>query len=62
MMVSLRSLVLALVLGMHNAWEQEEQALIAPGVRYKVAQRVPMGDAWSRPERNFLWGESSLMN
>lgn len=57
-----RELLFALVLGFHNAWEQDEASLEELSVRFRATYRESMDHALERPARCFFWGESSLLN
>ena len=59
---ALRSILFSLMLGFHNAWEQDDAALDELGQRFRVAYQAPVDHALARPERCFFWGESSLLN
>jgi hypothetical protein len=62
MLGPLRGLVLALVLGFHNAWEQDDAALEDLGMRIRADRPDPCNEALEHPERCFFWLESSLLN
>lgn len=57
-----RSLFFSVVLGFHNALEQDEAALEEVAVQIRIAHHDPLAFDLSRPERCFFWNESSLMN
>ena len=59
---TLRSMVLSMLLGFHNAWEQDDAALDDLAVQFRVEYREPNGLALQHPERCFFWNESSLLN
>lgn len=62
MAAALRSMVLSLLLGFHNAFNQEDAALEELGAHVRVAHHDPLALLLARPERCFFWGESSLLN
>lgn len=58
----LRSVAFSMVLGFHNAMEQEDHGLEELRMRFHTELRAPVGHPLERPERCFFWAESSLMN
>lgn len=62
MLGPLRGVVLALVLGFYNAWEQDDAALEDLGMRIRADRPDPRNEALEHPERCFFWLESSLLN
>ncbi len=59
---SLRTLIFSMLLGFHNAWDQDDAALEELSVRFKAEYRSPIGHVLDDPEHCFFWGESSLLN
>lgn len=59
---SLRGLLFSMLLGFHNAWEQDDAALDEVNGLVRVVRWEPRPDAFSRPERCFFWAASSLLN
>ena len=57
-----RSVLFSLLIGFHNAWEQDDLAFDEPSARYRVIHRMPVDPALQRPARCFFWGISSLLN
>lgn len=57
-----RSWILSMLLGFHNAWEQEEADLADLGMRIHADLRGLDSPELAYPERCFFWGESSLLN
>ena len=51
-----------MLLGFHNAWEQEEADLADLGMRIHADLRGLDSPELAYPERCFFWGESSLLN
>lgn len=62
MLAPLRGMVLALMLGFHNAWEREDAALEDRGMRIRADRPAPRNELLEHPERCFFWLESSLLN
>jgi hypothetical protein len=62
MPTALRSIVFSIVLGFHNAWEQDDRGLEELSMRFQAEYREPLDHVLDRPERCFFWGESSLLN
>jgi len=62
MPAALRSIVFSMVLGFHNAWEQDERSLEELSMRFQAEYREPLDHVLDHPERCFFWGESSLLN
>lgn len=58
----LRSYLFSLLLGFHNAFEQEERAMEELAIRVVTVQILPGEQAMAHPARCFLFGESSLAN
>lgn len=61
-MAHVRSLIFSLLVGFHNAWEQDDKALEELGVRFRIEHRLSTEHPLAHPERCFFWGESSLLN
>lgn len=59
---ALRSVLFSLILGFHNAWEQDDRGLEELGIRFRAEYREPLAHPLHHPERCFFWGESSLLN
>ena len=57
-----RTWLLSMLLGFHNAWEQEEHDLSDLGIRIHADHRGFGYVELTQPERCFFWGESSLLN
>jgi len=57
-----RSMLFGLLLGFHNAWEQDDASLEELGAGLYAAYREPMGHPLARPGACFFWGSSSLLN
>lgn len=57
-----RTFLFSLLLGFHNAWEQDDASLEEISGRFRAEYRGPVGHVLDHPERCFFWGESSLLN
>lgn len=57
-----RSLLFTVVLGFHNALEQDDAALEEIAVQIRVTHHDPLAVLLARPERCFFWDQSSLLN
>jgi len=57
-----RSLMFSVLLGFHNALEQDDAALEEVAVHIRIAHHDPLAHLLARPERCFLWNASSLLN
>ncbi len=57
-----RTSLLSLLLGFHNALEQDDAALEELAVHIRVAHHDPYSALLARPERCFFWNGSSLLN
>lgn len=62
MPAALRSIVFSLILGFHNALEQDDRGLEELSMRFQAEYREPLDHALEHPARCFFWGESSLLN
>lgn len=58
----LRAVLFGLLIGFHNALEQDDRGLEELAMRFRADHREPLGHALEHPERCFFWGESSLLN
>jgi len=52
----------SVLLGFHNALEQDDAALEEVAVHIRIAHHEPLAHLLARPERCFLWNASSLLN
>jgi hypothetical protein len=59
---SLRSVVFSMLLGFHNAMEQDVAGLDEQGRTVRADYREPARTGIDDPARCFFWGESSLAN
>ena len=57
-----RTWLLSMILGFHNAWEQDDADLDDLGIRVYSDHRAFAAAELAFPERCFFWGESSLLN
>lgn len=57
-----RSVMLAMVLGFHNAFEQEEASLETVAAHHRQEYRAPVLAGLDDPARCYFWGESPLLN
>jgi hypothetical protein len=57
-----RTWLLSMLLGFHNAWEQEDVDLAELGIRIHATNPGSMYAELAHPERCFFWGASSLLN
>jgi len=57
-----RTVLFSLLIGFHNAWEQDERGMEELAMRFRAEYREPVGHPLDHPERCFFWGESSLLN
>lgn len=57
-----RSVLFSLLIGFHNAWDQDDLSLDEPSARYRVIHRMPVDPALHSPARCYFWGISSLLN
>ncbi len=57
-----RTWILSLLIGFHNAWEQDDADLSELGIRIHADIRGFDLYELAQPERCFFWGESSLLN
>ncbi len=51
-----------MIIGFHNAWEQDDLSLEELTIRFRAEYREPVGHPLERPHTCFFWGESSLLN
>ncbi len=58
----LRSVVFSMLLGFHNALEQDAAGLDEQGRTVRAEYREPARTGLDDPARCFFWGESSLAN
>ncbi|MCW5897658.1 MAG: hypothetical protein KIT10_00175 [Flavobacteriales bacterium] len=57
-----RSILFSLLIGFHNAWEQDDRGLEELAIRFQTSYREPMSNPLASPHSCFFWGESSLLN
>ncbi|MBK9416403.1 MAG: hypothetical protein IPO05_18930 [Flavobacteriales bacterium] len=57
----LRPLLFSMLLGFHNALEQDDIG-IEDQVAFRIEHREPNEGRVAHPERTFIWLESSLLN
>jgi hypothetical protein len=51
-----------MIIGFHNAWEQDDAALSELGIRIHADFRGFQSPELASPERCFFFGQSSLLN
>lgn len=61
-MAHVRSLLFSMLVGFHNAWDQDDRSLEELGIRFRFEHREFAEHPLARPERCFFWGQSSLLN
>jgi len=54
--------MLAMVLGFHNAFEQDEASLETVAAHHRQEYRAPIPMGMEDPARCFFWAESPLLN
>ena len=57
----LRALLFSMLMGFHNALEQDDLGLEDQGA-FRIEHREPNEGRAVHPERTFIWLESSLLN
>ena len=62
MLLGMRTLLFTVLLGFHNALEQDDADLEEIAVHIRIDHRDPLEDLLVRSERCFFWNRSSLMN
>lgn len=60
-MEALRAVLFSLLIGFHNALEQDDRGVEDQGA-LRIELREPKDGRLAHPERTFIWLESSLLN
>jgi hypothetical protein len=62
MLIGMRTLLFTVLLGFHNALEQDDAVLEEVAVHIRIAHHDPLATLLARAGRCFFWNGSSLLN